>query len=664
MSDQAGETFFDDARRRVTVAKLVKSGGAGSVYLLRESPQLVAKLYHPTVDHATYARKVAAMLRLSPDLPDLVDGGRRMVQIAWPTSLLHDRHGRFAGFLMPAVDVQATSELELILQEKQARASGLPIGLGPKVTLAANLAAVVAALHARHHYIVDLKPVNLRFYRQSLHMAMLDCDGLSIQGEGERFPAPQFTPDYLAPEFQRSGITTDGEQAQDRFALAVVIFQLLNFGIHPYTGRPSASNVPTDIPGRIAGRWYAYGAGGNTGIAPNPGSGHGRMPSELRAMFDRAFESRGHGRPAPHEWQALLESFARRSTGRVVVCAHDAVHQHYAGQECAHCERVQLLRKARTAKPARSPTVTTAHVRRPTARAKARRASATQPLPPHPPAPYMPKPLPPPKPLGPVALFFVRKLQQLAFVALFLVALMVVLRLFGPVETPVAHAPEPARPAPALESPYIPPLDVVVGPTEWIYAYVGNAAVQDSDLAALVDALRTRDAQMPPATTQILAAFDAAILAYDVTPEVRRREARRQLRVQLEKLLLADPHASDIAFELGWMSLLDVDRENAQRYFKHAISASPANPAGWYGLGVLDSNASFGALSLAEALATDAWKARALRQRFPPAMLSILGFDADRFTIVQARARVRAGPITQLPVPPEVASLAKQPLPQ
>ena len=467
MIDQAGETFFDDARRRVTLARLVKSGGAGSVYLLRESPQLVAKLYHPTVDHATYARKVAAMLRLSPDLPDLVDGGQRMVQIAWPTSLLHDRQGRFAGFLMPAVDVQATSELELILQEKQARATGLPIGLGPKVTLAANLAAVVAALHARHHYIVDLKPVNLRFYRQSLHMAMLDCDGLSIQGEGERFPAPQFTPDYLAPEFQRSGITTDGEQAQDRFALAVVIFQLLNFGIHPFTGRPAAANVPTDIPGRIAGHWYAYGVGGNAGIAPSPVSGHMRMPSDVRALFDRAFQSRGFGRPSPAEWQVLLESYARRSTQRMIVCTQDAAHQHYAGFACAQCDRALLLRKARAAQPTRTATpVRTRHVPR-------RRAPATQ-VPgtlPHAPRPWR-HPTPPPRPAAAYRVLSAiwNALPARAAGAILGLCIFGVMQLvewidnFGspPASPPVVeyrYTPPPPAPVP---SDYTPPLDALV----------------------------------------------------------------------------------------------------------------------------------------------------------------------------------------------------------
>ncbi|MCS5945573.1 hypothetical protein LNP25_07245 [Klebsiella variicola subsp. variicola] len=96
---------------------------------------------------------------------------------------------------------QRTIELEYILQARQAKAHHLPEGIGAKVSLACNLATLVSTLHARQHRVIDMKPVNLRFYRDSLYIALLDCDGFSIQGEGERFPAGQFTPDYLAPEF-------------------------------------------------------------------------------------------------------------------------------------------------------------------------------------------------------------------------------------------------------------------------------------------------------------------------------------------------------------------------------------------------------------------------------------------------------------------------------
>jgi DNA-binding helix-hairpin-helix protein with protein kinase domain len=315
VSDAAGSTLSTGDGRQVVLGALIKSGGAGSVYRMRDTATQVAKLYHAGIDLRVYERKVAAMLELEPQLPELVQDGTRYVQMAWPDAALRDARGRFLGYLMPVVDIDATSELEWVLQERQARRQGLPTGLGAKVTLAANLCAVIAALHRQRHYVVDLKPVNLRFYRQSLYMAMLDCDGFSIQGRGERFEAPQFTPDYLAPEFHARVLTAAGEAQQDRFALAVVVFQLLNFGIHPFTGRPQSNQVPTDIPARIAGRWYAYGLKANPTLLPTISSGHESMPVELRTLFDRAFDSSGTSRPSADEWSDLLRGYAQRAAG-------------------------------------------------------------------------------------------------------------------------------------------------------------------------------------------------------------------------------------------------------------------------------------------------------------------------------------------------------------
>ncbi|WP_223621611.1 hypothetical protein [Lysobacter sp. ESA13C] len=342
--------------RRSTLGALIKSGGAGSVYLLPDDAHSVAKIYHERVDPPSYTDRIEAMLELRPHLPDQVEGGKRYVQIAWPHAVVRDERGRFVGFTMPALDVKSTSELEQVLQERQARAAGLPVGLGAKVTLAANLSAVLAALHAQHHYVVDLKPVNLRFYRASLYIALLDCDGFSIQGQGKRFSAPQVTPDYLAPEFQVRKLGPDGEETQDRFALAVVVFQLLNFGIHPYSGRPASDRVPTDIPARIRERHYAYGLRAHRMMTPSPVSAHAAIPLELRELFDRAFGKDGEQRPSAAEWSRALRSYAQPSSGRLVVCARNREHQHYASQPCASCVRAELIAKtARNATPRPKP---------------------------------------------------------------------------------------------------------------------------------------------------------------------------------------------------------------------------------------------------------------------------------------------------------------------
>ena len=342
-----GGKIWLDTVRSLILGKLVKSGGAGSVYLLPGAPAQVAKLYHPHLDRAANRRKLEAMLELTPELPDQLENGKRYVQIAWPQAAVFDGQGGFAGFVMPLLDMAQTAELEQIMQERQARAAGLPTGLGPKLTLAANLAAVIDALHQQQHYVVDLKPVNLRFYRDSLYIAMLDCDGFSIQGHAERFPAEQFTADYLAPEFQRKGMPAGTEMAQDRFALAVVIFQLLNFGIHPYSGRAASAQAPTDIPGRIRDGYYAYGVKRHKSMAPNATSGHALMPPELRAMFDRAFSpSQKAVRPSAADWALLLRGYAQRSGGKLVVCAANAEHQHFAALGCAACAREKVISAA------------------------------------------------------------------------------------------------------------------------------------------------------------------------------------------------------------------------------------------------------------------------------------------------------------------------------
>jgi hypothetical protein len=358
VSDASGTTLTSGDGRTVVLGPLIKSGGAGSVYHVRDAPGQVAKLYHAGSDLRMYERRIAAMIELEPQLPELAQDGNRYVQLAWPDALLRDARGRFVGYLMPVVDMDATSELEFVLQERQARRHQLPTGLGAKVTLAANLCAVIAALHRERHHIVDLKPVNLRFYRRSLYMALLDCDGFSIQGRGERFEAPHYTPEYLAPEFHLRELNAAGEAQQDLFALAVIAFQLLNFGIHPFTGRPQSAQVPTDIPARIAGRWYAYGRRLNPALLPNLTSGHAAMPDDLRILFDRAFEDAPGGgtrRPSADEWSERLRGYAQRAEGKLVPCAREASHQHFAGLPCAACERRRTLASAQAAAASRPP---------------------------------------------------------------------------------------------------------------------------------------------------------------------------------------------------------------------------------------------------------------------------------------------------------------------
>src|SRR5262249_20095276 len=156
------------------------------------------------------------------------------VQIAWPSALLRDKGGSFVGFLMPEIDMKAATELENVLQKVSRRVRGIPELYGFRVILASNLAALMAELHRNGHYFIDMKPVNVRFYPGMWYLAILDTDGFSIQGT-KRWTAQQFSEEYIAPEAKGLAPGQLGIE-QDLFALAVIVFRLLNNGVHPYQG--------------------------------------------------------------------------------------------------------------------------------------------------------------------------------------------------------------------------------------------------------------------------------------------------------------------------------------------------------------------------------------------------------------------------------------------
>jgi hypothetical protein len=666
-------------RNKLVLGRLLKSGGSGSVYLIPESPLQVAKIYHDRSDSKENERKVAAMLELSPQLPDIVDGGRRYVQIAWPQALLRDERSRFVGFLMPAVDVQATSELECILQERQARAAKLPTGLGAKITLAANLAVVIAALHAQHHHVIDLKPVNLRFYTQSLYMAMLDCDGFSIQGRNERFAADQMTPDYLAPEFQGKPLSAVGEEQQDLFALAVVIFQLLNFGIHPFTGRPNSDQVPTDIPGRISHRCYAYGISANPSLGPSPVSGHRAMPSDLRLLFDRAFANAGAMRPSAGEWVAVLKTYALRSSNRLTVCTANKEHQHFAGFACAACARLALI--ATTAKD-----IVAARVAASSSNSTAR----TVPPPAPRPTPSMrpPRQIVPataqraqgPVPIPALLLHKVRPQSPATYLKLLAavgwIVLVILLQTCGQLQTrlqvanptrPVATTtpapaskPETAQPPPAVERGQGSLPDLTQNDIEVAAASVisGDQTARESAMSNL-RGVAAKHPQSPGGVyQQEFARFSSGLSKVDPA-------ARLRLTLDLEAALRQDRYDSEAAVDLGWVDLAAGDRSSARAWFVRAIAGNPNQAAAWYGFGVATTSDAevVGALAIAETLNRDVSAAQAVRDRFPPQLLSDAGIKPERFAILEARARRYAVETVGGILPVEVAALADKPLP-
>lgn len=314
------------------------SGGEGAIYLVNDHHDLVAKLYHQPQKDPHRLQKLQAMLAGPPQLPAIEANQNTYVQIAWPIGWLVDKKDNLLGFAMPKINLRGATALENLLSRKSRQAFAIPEGYGYRIAAAANLAALVTELHACGHHVVDLKPINISVYIDTFYIAILDCDGFSIRGlQGEHYPAHQFSDGYIAPESLRGRHRPEdlGED-QDRFALAVVLFQLLNQGIHPYQGVPAAGiRLPSTNGERIERELYAYGSTANQLLMPSPWSIHRYLEDSTLRLFDRAFTSRTN-RPSAKEWRDHLVYFADKNTEALRVCPKNNDHGYYS-KDCGFC---------------------------------------------------------------------------------------------------------------------------------------------------------------------------------------------------------------------------------------------------------------------------------------------------------------------------------------
>ncbi len=323
----------------VTKAKRLGRGGAGTIYQHSGNNQVALKIYHPhfLVAHPRLQEKMESMLLLAPGDEEIWDGADKYIQIAWPRELIEDKQGRFLGYTMPVVDMGRAVMLEQVLQRNERRRAQIREDYRFRVFVGRNLAGAVWKLHKKGHGIVDLKPVNVLVYQKTGFVCLLDCDGYDVQGTGNnRYPADLFTAEYLYPEGHQKKLRPEQVNPieQDRFSLAVILFQLLNNGLHPYQGIPVGTAVPPSVGERIAEGLYSYGKRRNYRQVPAKQTLHEYFRDDTRQLFDQAFAQTPSGaRPSALNW---LEHFDRLIVDLQDCSAQKEEHQHF-GKGCGLC---------------------------------------------------------------------------------------------------------------------------------------------------------------------------------------------------------------------------------------------------------------------------------------------------------------------------------------
>ncbi len=319
-------------RELINLGSAIKEGGAGTIHRVTGKPGVVAKLYKDSSERPAYEKKVTAMLAARPNLQPISVHGRSYIQIAWPTAAIVDGTGAFCGFLMPEIDLNAATELENVLQKKRRERKKISNFFGARVLLAANLAALIAELHSLGHFMIDMKPENMRFYPGAWYMAVLDTDGFSINAGSSRIPSAQFSDGYIAPEAKAKTPDQLGIE-QDHFALATIVFYLLT-GVHPYQGVDQpGTNFPTDLQRRIYENLYAYGLAPHSKVRPSPASQHEYLEDSTRRLFDRSFGPLS-SRPSAVEWRDHLKWLIQT---KLLKCGKDPANHAHFSKGCGQC---------------------------------------------------------------------------------------------------------------------------------------------------------------------------------------------------------------------------------------------------------------------------------------------------------------------------------------
>ena len=314
----------DFRNRPVALGRKIGGGGEGDVYAVSGQPRLVAKIY------ATPTREAGAKLaRMIDNPPSGREGGDGHVNLAWPSELLYGAMGRDLpiGFLMPHV-TGAVPLLEVF--NPRLRARTLPdFDRRYLFRTARNLAAVLATLHQAGYVVGDINESNILVGPTAL-VSFIDCDSFQVQavraGNVTTYPCPVGKLEYTAPELQGKVFGREVRRPEaDRFALGVLIFQLLMEGRHPFAGTWTGSGEPPSVEEKIRRGCFPYADRPTCPIAPPPNAlALTTLPPAVAALLLRCFVD-GHRqparRPAPEEWRDALAA-GERAVGASVPQVH------------------------------------------------------------------------------------------------------------------------------------------------------------------------------------------------------------------------------------------------------------------------------------------------------------------------------------------------------
>lgn len=217
---------------RLSESEELASGGEGTVYRFPGNAAFVIKLYkRDIVENPAKQKAVAERLRDMLSIEAL----RSNPDIAWPQMAVYDKNKRVTGFVM--LSVKGTSFRALQGADQIRRV--FPGWDRMDLALVAKDFLEKMQLLASHGVLVnDFNPANF-IVGKDHRVRLIDCDSYQIPSANNGTPhvATSYFASHVAPEVLLNPAMLNRPRGpeQARFGAAILAFQLLMCGLHPYS---------------------------------------------------------------------------------------------------------------------------------------------------------------------------------------------------------------------------------------------------------------------------------------------------------------------------------------------------------------------------------------------------------------------------------------------
>lgn len=308
---------------RVELGPLIGRGGEGSVYEMGRNPDRAIKIYQRNLDPMRI-EKLNAMPRLA--------NSELLALAAWPEQVVRNEQGTVVGFVMPRI-VSAKDIHELY--SPKSRITVFPnADFRFVVHVATNVARAFAVVHKYGHVIGDVNHGSILLCGNGT-VKLIDCDSFQIKDGQRTLPCVVGSPLFAPPEMQNRPFDSSTRTVDhDLFGLAVVLFQLLFMGRHPFAGRfKGPGEMP--IEKAIAEKRFPYGPNAHSVQMERP---PGTLPIDVmgpvvKSLFLKAFTN--STRPSTTDWVDGLQKLQQE----LRTCSNNTSHQYpnYANA-CPWCK--------------------------------------------------------------------------------------------------------------------------------------------------------------------------------------------------------------------------------------------------------------------------------------------------------------------------------------